>query len=265
MLTRCSPTTFTTPTPADGPDAGCSDTTVALGWNSNSTLLVLKPPSVALTSTVTMPAAWGGAMHATSTQPMHCSERCVIVERPVAFAGRTAELISLVHSSSPPMYSPATTSSPNLQSTFSPTRLLPMTCTTVPPDTGPDAGAIANTVADDMYSNASSDVLHTSLFTLAATEISPLLCAGEAHSTPNPAARLRSGAMVPNLHVKKDAVPTSRVLIASRTTVPPLCDPSRVTIATTAPSSMYSYMMSLWLNCSPWSLVLISITTLLGS
>merc|ERR1739841_468987 len=111
-----------------------------------------------------MPAAWGGAMHATSTQPMHCSERSVIVERPVVFAGRTAELISLVHSSSPPMYSPA--------------RLLPMTCTTVPPDTGPDAGAIANTVADDMYSNASSDVLHTSLFTLAEIATMPPSCAG---------------------------------------------------------------------------------------
>ena len=114
--------------------------------------------------------------------PSPCTaQRCVIVERPVAFEGRTAELISLVHSSLPPMYSPATTSSPNLHSTFSPTRLLPITCTTVPPDTGPDAGATANTVADDMYSNASSDVLHTSLFKLAEIGIRPF-CALVTHT-----------------------------------------------------------------------------------
>ena len=220
---------------------------------------MLKPPSVALTSTVTMPAAWGGAMHATSTQPMHCSERCVIVERPVAFAGRTAELISLVHSSSPPMYSPATTSSPNLHSTFSPTRLLPMTCTTVPPDTGPDAGAIANTVADDMYSNASSDVLHTSLFTLAEIATMPPSCAGDAHSAPPPAARLLSGPMVPNLHPDTSA---STELRASRTTVPPLCAPSRGLIATTAASSVYEYIIPLWVNCWPAPLMLISTDTM---
>ena len=74
--TRCSPVTFTTPTPALGPEAGCTDTTIASTWYSNSTLLLLNPPSIALTSTATTPAAWGGAVHTTSTHPMHCSSRC---------------------------------------------------------------------------------------------------------------------------------------------------------------------------------------------
>ena len=52
---RWSPTTLTTPTPADGPVAGCTENTTAAGWYANSTLLVLNPPSDALTSTVTTP------------------------------------------------------------------------------------------------------------------------------------------------------------------------------------------------------------------
>jgi hypothetical protein len=75
--TICAPSILTTATPADGPEAGCTENTTAVGWYANSTLLVLNPPSDALTSRVTTPAAWGGEMHMTSTHPMHRSKAII--------------------------------------------------------------------------------------------------------------------------------------------------------------------------------------------
>eukprot|EP00982_Pelagococcus_subviridis_P006375 30087-Pelagococcus_subviridis.AAC.13 len=105
------------------------------------------------------------------------------------------------HSSSPPTYSPFTTSKPNLHCTTSPRMRLPMTRTIDPPPTGPASGTTANTSAEDPYSNTASDVPHTSSFWLAATAVIPTSCAGAAHSAPNPAMRPASGPIVPNLHV----------------------------------------------------------------
>ena len=154
---RCSPPTFTTPTPAVGPDAGCTKCTAASGWNANSILLVLKPLSAVPTSSVTTPAAWGGEMHITSTQPKQRS-----------FVPSWS-----MQSSSPPTKIPELTSMPKRHLTLSPSNPLPITTTRTPPAVELTAGDTAYTEAEDKYSKATSDTPHTSMFELAATATGP--------------------------------------------------------------------------------------------
>ena len=205
---RCSPPTFTTPTPAVGPDAGCTKRTAASGWNANSILLVLNPPSEALTSRDTIPAAWGGDTHVTSIHPKQRS-----------FAPSWS-----MQSSSPPTYSAITTSMPKRHRTDTPAMPLPITRTAVPPEIGPADGATAYTAAEDMYSKAASDMPHTSLFELADTATSPPSRAGAAHSAPYPATRLDSGPMVPKRHPATELASRASPR-ASLTMVPPLWGP----------------------------------------
>ena len=61
-----------------GPEVGCIEATTAAGWNANATSLVLNALPDALTSSVTTPAACGGAMHITSTHPIHRVPVCII-------------------------------------------------------------------------------------------------------------------------------------------------------------------------------------------
>ena len=154
---RCSPPTFTTPTPAVGPDAGCTKRTAASGWNANSILLVLNPPSEALTSRDTIPAAWGGDTHVTSIHPKQRS-----------FAPSWS-----MQSSSPPTRTPELTSMPKRHLTSSPSSRLPITTTRTPPAVELNAGDTAYTEADGKYSKATSDTPQTSILELAATVTGP--------------------------------------------------------------------------------------------
>ena len=127
---------------------------------------------------------------------------------------------------------------PKRQKIFSRGTPAPNTRTAVPPTVDADAGATASTVEEAMYTNPSSDTSHTSPLPLTDTITGPPSRAGDAHSTPYPAALLVSGPIVPKRQA--DTTLVSTVLRAILTIVPPLWGPCRGVIPTIRASSTYS-------------------------